>query len=316
MTNPTLNSSVDAAWLVKPQFLEFRLGPLKLGKISVNASVLTTQFIELPRDVSQTAVGPTELQGCTAAVIPGHPDLGTASTVATQNGLIRYVSFREVRFLVELRGTFTDYLAKFSAKRRGNLIRTVKKFIEFSGGKLDCREFHTGPEMLDFQRIAVEVSGKTYKQKIGWTFQSSREFGEELIEASKTGAVRGYVLYHKGLPAAYAFCRVQKDVVYYTHISYDPQFSEYSPGTVLLYVLIERLYAEGRFTHLDFLGGAYWQYKQVFSTVQIPSATLFYFRPTLRNWFLLVSHLSIRVLESMGVTMKRLLRRGSKKGDS
>lgn len=312
MANSTINSSADAAWLVKPHFLEFRLGPWNLAKIAVKASVLTTPFIELPQDVSQTFVGRSELQGCTTAVIPGHPDIGQASTVASQNGLIRYVSFREIRFLVELRGTFTDYLAKFSAKRRGNLLRTVKKFTQLSGGKLDCREFHTGPEMLDFQRIAVDVSAKTYKQKIGWTFQSSREFGEELLEASTTGAVRGYVLYCNGVPAAYAFCRVQKSVVYYTHISYDPQFSEYSPGTVLLYVLLERLYAEGRFTHLDFLGGAYWQYKQVFSTVQMPSATVFYFRPTLRNWALLVSHLSIRRLESMGVTLKRLLRRGRK----
>ena len=316
MANSIVNSGADADWVVKPQFLEFRLGPLKLGKLPIKASVLTTPFIELPQEVSQSKVQLTELHGCQAAVIPGHPDVGRAPTVTSLNGLIRYVSFRETRFLVELRGAFSDYLAKFSAKRRGNLSRTVKKFAQYSGGELDCREFHTGPEMLEFQRIAVEISSKTYKQAIGWTFQSSREFGQELVEASATRAVRGYVLYCNEFPAAYAFCRVQKSIVYYTHISYDPQFSEYSPGTVLLYLLIERLYAEGSFTYLDFLGGAYWQYKKVFSTVQMPSATLFYFLPTLRNRVLIMLHLLTRTLESAGVRVKGFLSKPGKRSDN
>ncbi len=313
MATSTVNSGADAEWVVKPQFLEFRLGPVKLGKVSVNASVLTTPFIELPQQVSQSVVSLADLHGCSVAVISGHPDVERAATVTFLNGLIRYVSFRETRFLVELRGAFADYLAKFSAKRRGNLLRTVKKFTQVSGGIVDCREYHTGPEMLEFQRIAVDISAKTYKQEIGWTFQSSREFGEELVEASTRRAVRGYVLYCNGVPAAYAFCRVQKSIIYYTHISYDPQFSEYSPGTVLLYLLIERLYAEGGFTYLDFLGGAYWQYKQVFSTVQMPSSTLFYFLPSFPNRALIAAHRLVRGLEALAVRIKGLLARG--KGD-
>jgi len=312
----TSNPAREREWAEKDQFLEFRLGPLKLGRIHFRASVLTTPFIELPQDTSATIVARDDLRGSRVAVIPGHPDAQqNTKTIQKLNELVRYASFTETRYLVELRGSFSTYLAKFSAKRRHNLLRTVKKFKELSEGKLDCREFRSGPEMLEFQRIAVEISEKTYKKNIGWGFQSSEKFGQELVEAAAVGAVRGYVLYCKGEPAAYAFCRIQNSIVYYTHISYDPRFSDSSPGTVLLYVLIERLFEEGRFAYLDFLGGAYWQYKQVFSTVQLPSVTLFYFPPTLPNMILIFAHQTVRKLESLGVRAKAMLagiRRGQK----
>jgi CelD/BcsL family acetyltransferase involved in cellulose biosynthesis len=310
METSTANAAPDREWVEKEQFLEFRLGPFKLGRVRIRASVLNTPFVELPQDPILTVVTREDLRGCPVAAIPGHPDaLQHTKTIEKLNGLIRYASFTETRYLVSLHGSLSTYLAKFSAKRRHNLLRTVKKFSELSEGKLDCREFRTGPEMLEFQRIAVDISEKTYKKKIGWGFQSSEKFGQELVESAAVGAVRGYVLYCKGVPAAYAFCRIQNSIIYYTHISYDPQFSESSPGTVLLYLLIERLFEEGRFTYLDFLGGAYWQYKQVFSTVQLPSVTLFYFPPTLPNTVLILAHLTVRNLESLGVRAKAMLAR-------
>jgi CelD/BcsL family acetyltransferase involved in cellulose biosynthesis len=307
MAPSTPNLVHKSDWAEREQYLEFRLGPIRVGRIRFRASVLTTPFIELPLDVSSTVVTPQNLNGCPVAVIPGHPDAQKTKTIQRSNGLIRYVSFTEIRYLVELKESLASYLKKFSAKRRHNLLRTVKKFTEFSGGELDCKEYRSASEMLEFQRLAVDISQKTYKQEIGWGFQSSEKFGQELVDAAEVGAVRGYVLYCANRPAAYAFCRIQNAIIYYTHIGYDPQFSDYSPGTVLLYVLIERLFEEGRFRYLDFLGGAYWQYKQVFSTVQLSSATLFYFPPTLPNLALILLHVSVRKLESLAVRAKSML---------
>jgi CelD/BcsL family acetyltransferase involved in cellulose biosynthesis len=308
MGTTTSNPISEGQWAQKEQFLEFRLGPFNLGRIRLQASVLTTPFIELPQDTSITVVTREDLKGLPVGVIPGHPDAQkNTRTIQKQNGLIRYASFTEIRYLVELRGSLSTYLAKFSAKRRHNLLRTVKKFTELSEGKVDAREFRTGQEMLEFQRIAVEISEKTYKQRIGWAFPSGERFSQELVESAAMSAVRGYVLYCKGVPAAYAFCRIQNSIIYYTHIGYDPQFSDHSPGTVLLYILIERLFEEGRFTYLDFLGGAYWQYKQVFSTAQLPSVTLFYFLPTVSNMALILAHVAVRKLESLAVLAKSML---------
>jgi CelD/BcsL family acetyltransferase involved in cellulose biosynthesis len=308
MVTPTRNPELKRSWERKEQFLEFRLGPIRLGRVRLRASVLATPFIELPKDPSETVVRPEDLGDCRVAVIPGHPDAQQRTrTVQKINGLIRYASFTETRYLVQLDGSLSTYLAKFSAKQRNNLLRRVKKFPEASDGNLDCREFRSGKEMLDFQQIAVAISEKTYKKEIGWVFQSSEQFGQELVAEAAAGAVRGYVLYFKGVPAAYAFCRIQNAIVYYTHIAYDPQFANYSPGMVLFYVLIERLFAEGRFTYLDFLGGSYWQYKQVLSTVQLPSVTLLYLPPTLPNIALILAHLTVRRIESWGVRAKALL---------
>ncbi|HEU5399946.1 MAG TPA: GNAT family N-acetyltransferase [Terriglobales bacterium] len=308
MGTATPNPAEQHRWITKKQSLDFRLGPLRLGSLGFRASVLTTPFIQLPEQVSSTVVIRSELSDCAVAVIPAHPDLGHVKTIQKLNGLVRYVSFTEMRYLVDLRGSLSDYLAQFSAKRRKNLLRTVKKLTEFSGGRLECREFHSPEKMLEFQRIAVEISQKTYKQKIGWAFQSSASFGQELAADAAAGAVRGYVLYSDGVSAAYAFCRVQDPVIYYTHIGYDPRFSEYSPGTVLLFMLIERLFGEHRYMYLDFLGGAYWQYKQVFSTVHLPSATLFYFPPSPKNILVIMVHLAVRKLEAGMARLKRFLK--------
>jgi CelD/BcsL family acetyltransferase involved in cellulose biosynthesis len=164
--------------------------------------------------------------------------------------------------------------------------------------------------MLEFQRIAVAISEKTYKKEIGWTFQSSTEFGQSLVTDAGNNAVRGLVLYGNGVPAAYVFCRIQNSIIYYTHIGYDPQFSESSPGTVLLYVLLERLFAEQAFTYLDFLGGVYWQYKQVYSTVQLPSVTLLYARPGPYALAMIAAHLTVRKLEALSSRVKRLFNLG------
>src|SRR5215472_15819960 len=143
MATVSSNPAAPQGWTESQQPLEFRLGPLRIGSIRFRASVLTTAFIQLPQQVSSTIVNRSELQGCEVALIPAHPNLGLVKTVQKLNGLIRYVSFTEMRYLVDLRTSFSDYLAKFSAKRRKNLLRTVRKFSELSGAELACREFHT-----------------------------------------------------------------------------------------------------------------------------------------------------------------------------
>ena len=54
--------------------------------------------------------------------------------------------------------------------------------------------------------------------------------------------------------AAYVFCRIDHDVIIYKHLGHDERFTQYSPGTVLLYLLLERLFEEAEFRLLDFDG--------------------------------------------------------------
>src|SRR4051794_5666483 len=112
MVTPTRNPELKRSWERKEQFLEFRLGPIRLGRVRLRASVLATPFIELPKDPSETVVRPEDLGDCRVAVIPGHPDAQQRTrTVQKINGLIRYASFTETRYLVQLDGSLSTYLA-------------------------------------------------------------------------------------------------------------------------------------------------------------------------------------------------------------
>jgi CelD/BcsL family acetyltransferase involved in cellulose biosynthesis len=97
------------------------------------------------------------------------------------------------------------------------------------------------------------------------------------------GRVRGYVLMSEGQPAAYVFCQIEHDVIIYKHIGYDENFAHNSPGTVLLYLILQRLFNEGEFRLRDFDGTEYYAYKEFFATRAINCARVFGFRPGLRR---------------------------------
>jgi CelD/BcsL family acetyltransferase involved in cellulose biosynthesis len=59
-------------------------------------------------------------------------------------------------------------------------------------------------------------------------------------------------------------------------IGYDTRFHKYSPGSVLLYVIIQKIFAEGTFKYLDFGEDGSW-YKEFWSTGVVRCARGYYF---------------------------------------
>jgi CelD/BcsL family acetyltransferase involved in cellulose biosynthesis len=198
-------------------------------------------------------------------------------------------------------------LTKFSSKTRHNLTRSVHKFQELSGGRIQWRVFATAGEIETFYSVAIHISKKTYKGAIGRGFSEKPAFRKRLIEAAERGSVRGYVLYCADDPVAYAFCRVESSALVYEHIGYDPAYSRSSPGTVLLYLMIERLFEEKNFSHLDLMEGSYWHYKAMFATERIPSAIVLNFPLGARNLAIVTGHYAVRRLESALVRVKHAL---------
>ncbi|HKX31442.1 MAG TPA: GNAT family N-acetyltransferase, partial [Blastocatellia bacterium] len=80
---------------------------------------------------------------------------------------------------------------------------------------------------------------------------------------------------------------------------YDQQYARWSPGTILDYLSIERLFADHRFRLLD-LGEGDYEYKRFFSTASIRCADIYYFRDTFRNLSLLRLHSGWNAMLKMG----------------
>src|SRR5205823_1882492 len=92
---------------------------------------------------------------------------------------------------------------------------------------------------------------KTYQEKLLDEGFGRRSI-QSLVELAERDDARGYALFHHERPVAVAFCRRYDDTLLYEWIGYDPGYNEFSPGTVLLLLMIEKLFVEQSFRFLDF----------------------------------------------------------------
>jgi len=117
------------------------------------------------------------------------------------------------------------------------------------------------------------------------------------------GEVQGYVLMQSTLPVAYALCYVHGDTVTLDKMGFDPKYAEMHPGTVLTYLIIEKLFTQPRFRVFDF-GSGYFEYKAFFSTHSVRCAEIIYLRRNLRNFTLVLAHAA---LNAVSRTLKQVL---------
>jgi len=284
-------------WVRRNEPFTLRFGRYTIKTIQIPALSLQTPCTELPGDIAATLSQlPPLPPDCEAVVLPAHPVEGDLTRMQGFFGpIITYVSKAEPRYLIHLRGTFQDYASGFSGRRRNVFTRAVRRFTESCGGSLDFRVFTRPEEMPEFLNIAEVLSGRSYKRELGATFEDLAITAEELAEAAARDGIRGYVLYRGGEGVAYYFCREQGGNLLYVHSAYDPRHAKLSPGTVLLWLILQSLYAEQRFEYFDFLWG-YYPYKEAFSRTAIRVACVYSFRGTLRNRALVLTHWALLTL--------------------
>jgi CelD/BcsL family acetyltransferase involved in cellulose biosynthesis len=131
--------------------------------------------------------------------------------------------------------------------------------------------------------------------------------------------VRGWILFHCERPIAYLYCPLVRDgILVYLYLGYDPEYQAWSPGTVLHFLVLRKLFQDGRFRMFDFAEGE-GGHKEFLSTHHVLCADIYWIRPTLRNRVLLRLHILVemvntlagRLLAALGLKtgLKRLIRR-------
>jgi Acetyltransferase (GNAT) domain len=307
--DPIKNRRIDPAWEVRSEVLYFQLGSFKLGEISLKAVTLISNPFLVNADLA-IPMSDGAVQGCRAVVVSAMPVGRRFATMCFDQGALRYAARYGDRYVVDLQGSFAEYLRKFSKKSRGNLQRSVKRFTQESNRRGPLREYRSPPEISAFRDIAVAISHASYKSELGWGFQEGENFALQLEVDAAAGRVRGYVLMSDDQPAAYVFCRIDHDVIVYKHIGYDERFAHKSPGTALLYLILQRLFDEGEFRLLDFDGTEYYAYKKFFATRAIRCARVFWFRPRLPEIALFGAHWMLTATWRFVSLIHQYLRRG------
>lgn len=263
-----------------------------------------------------------KLQGVSVDRAPRMEELPRAVEVAAQEGLpvegrlprlrlrpdaLVYTPSQYKRMHIDLEGSFPEYLRKLRSDPRRNFKKRVLRFAGLTGGMLDWREYRRAEEMAEFYRLARDVSKKTYQEReLDAGLPEGEEFRSELAEQAGREAVRGYLLFHRDQPVAYALCKLEGDALIYDKTGYDPAYREHYPGIVLLYAVLRRLFVERRFRRFDFGPGEF-RYKRTLATGNVLCADVYYYRRNPRLLALLCLHSLVGMAsQTAGDLMSRL----------
>jgi CelD/BcsL family acetyltransferase involved in cellulose biosynthesis len=209
-------------------------------------------------------------------------DRSEAMTLAG-DGMIAFVRQRYTRYHADLAIGYRAYLETMSSNARSGLKRKAKKLAALSGGALDVRRFRTAEELAVFHDTARRISIRTYQERLlGSGLPSDPAFLQRMNAMASADAVRGWLLYVAGEPAAYLYCPIQAGTVRYDYVGHDPAFSHFSPGGVLQMEAMRDLYAEGDLQYFDFTEGE-GQHKRQFATGGVACVDLLLLRASAAN---------------------------------
>lgn len=297
---------MSARWRSTQHSLTFAFGGFVLGHVRSPARILDIPFHQLSdREPLPPDWASWEDRPAVAAIL-GQPVAGNLRRLTYAKRSIRYIPSHEIRYWVNLSGSFAEYLRKFSSKSRNSLKRKLRKATEMSGDRIRWQEYRTAGEVPEFHRLACAISARTYQQKLGFGLPDDAAFREQLIALAERDQLRGYLLFHGEHAIAFAYCPAQGSNLIYHRLGFDPEYLQWSPGTVLTYRMLERLFEEQRFSTLDF-GQSEFDYKGFYATDQLRCANVLFLRPTLRNILLVGGHLALYLVEAATLAVLRKL---------
>ena len=197
---------------------------------------------------------------------------------------IQYVLARYTHYRTDLTGSFEDFLKTKASKTRSTLRRKVRKFAEAGkDGELDWREYHGPKDLETFFKLALPLAQTTYQARLfEGALPDTPEFREESRQLASSGQLRCYLLFLNGAPVAYLYSPIENRTAIYAYLGYDESVSVLSPGTVLQYLVHERLFSDPDVDWFDFTEGD-GAHKALFANDLSPSINLLCLRDTLRN---------------------------------
>ncbi|HEY1373658.1 MAG TPA: GNAT family N-acetyltransferase [Candidatus Binatia bacterium] len=172
---------------------------------------------------------------------------------------------------VKLDDTFEDYLHnRFHKKSRYNLKREVRLLEEAALGEVQVKIFRSPEDAAPFLRDAESIARLSYQWKMGMTtVHMTPENVQRMSYVARGGKLRSYILYIRGVPAAYCYATIRYGELAYQTVGYDPQFAKLNPGKVLLYKILEDLHENRIVGALDF-GRGITDYKLLFANADRP----------------------------------------------
>lgn len=290
--------TLNIHWQKKTIAQRILLGEYALFNPKFDAAVTDTNFLRMPAELDEhPPLDAMRELGADVASLSSYPVEEPLPKMTRLDGCYRYVTNQYKHYFVRLEGAFDDYLGAFNSKTRSTILRKVKKFRRLAPDAEPFRVYRRPEEMEEFVRLARKVAEKTFQEHLfGYGLPDSDEFKQAIARRAAAGAVEGYVLFAGDRPVSYIHGPVTDgSIILYDHVGYDPEFRQYSPGTVLQYYVVEHLFNDGRLAIYDLCTGE-GEHKRIFANDFKLCADIYYFRPRPRYMFVFFVHYGFQKL--------------------
>jgi CelD/BcsL family acetyltransferase involved in cellulose biosynthesis len=210
------------------------------------------------------------------------------------------------RHVAELPGDFDSYLAGLSRRSRKRLRHNVRSLEKACQNGLRVARVTRPDELGAFLRQAEVVSQRTWQARhLGHVVGAAGPAASRLTIAAERGWLRSYLLMNGDEPLAFVVGFQSDGTFQYYRIGYDPKWASYSPGTSLLFRLVEDLFVHDPPTRVDF-GHGDAAYKRIFGTHTHPEANVLLVRRSARGAFACAADTVISKMNGAG---RRLVER-------
>lgn len=277
------------------QRLKFLLGEFSLFSVDLHFLEYDRHFLEIDRGIEEVELPRDDDPRISGIYFSSFPIQHPLPLLSFSRGRLRYCPFQYTRHYIPGQGSFQDYLDQFSSKSRSTLRRKVRKYDTFCGTEDNWKEFRSQEEMKEFHRLAREVSKKTYQERLlDAGLPTADWFRQRMLELAASNLVRGYILFHEDKPVAFLYCPIVHGRIFlYAYVGYDPAYKQWSPGTVLQFKVLQKLFAEQEDFIFDFYEGQ-GPHKEFFARRHTLCAAIYYFRIRPKNVLLVITHLILR----------------------
>jgi Acetyltransferase (GNAT) domain len=178
-----------------------------------------------------------------------------------------------------------NFYSKLSKHHRNKLRKVVKKIDnDFKKAAIRIYCFQSLEEIETMITDVEIIAKKTYQREFGAGFINNEENRSRLILEAEKEWLRMHVLYLKDRPCAYWWTLIYKQTLYSCAMGYDPEYSDYSPGTYLMLNVFENL-LRYNIKSVDF-GAGNALYKQQFGDINYEEASVHITSQTLKGFYL------------------------------
>ena len=174
-----------------------------------------------------------------------------------------------------------EVYSRLKSDYRSEVRRKLRKVRADFHGEVKLVSFRQPTEIASMVETVESIARKTYQRGIGVGFIDTPEMRARLELAARRGLLRAYVLHFASEASAFCVGGLYRGVFYGEYVGYDPQFNDYSPGTLLLMLMLEEFCQDESVREYDFGYGSEW-YKQRFGDRQWQEALVTIYAPTLR----------------------------------